>query len=120
MIDLNKAMYRVLIGGMILSSVTYVVGIFLVFFQGQSSLQTSIVHYQNLVKFINELVAFRSPAVLTLATIFVIATPITRVFISIVIFASNRNFKYVAVTAVVFLILITSILLGYLGHFAPQ
>jgi uncharacterized membrane protein len=120
MVDLNKAMYRVLMGGMILSSATYAVGIFLFFFRDQNSLQTSIVHYQSLVGFVTELLALRSPAVLTLATMFVIATPITRVLISIVVFASNRNFKYVAVTVVVFLILISSVLLGYLGHFTPQ
>jgi uncharacterized membrane protein len=120
MVDLNKAMYRVLMGGMILSSVTYVLGIFLFFLQDQNSLQTSIVHYQGLVGFVAGLLALRSPAVLMLATIFVIATPITRVFISIVVFASNRNFRYVAVTAIVFLILISSVLLGYFGHFTPQ
>ncbi len=41
-------------------------------------------------------------------------------FISILAFAANRNLKYVAVTVIVFLILISSILLGYLGHFTPE
>ena len=120
MVDLNKSMYRVLVGGMLLSTVTYVVGILLFFFRDQNSLQTPITHYQSLVEFVSGLVALRSTAVLTLATIFVIATPITRVFISILVFASNHNIKYVAVTAIVFLILITSLLLGYVGHFTPQ
>jgi uncharacterized membrane protein len=40
--------------------------------------------------------------------------------ISIFVFAFNRNPKYVAVTTIVLLILIGSILLGYLGHFTPQ
>ncbi|MGD0424552.1 MAG: DUF1634 domain-containing protein [Candidatus Bathyarchaeia archaeon] len=60
------------------------------------------------------------PERLTLATIILIATPITRVFISILTFAANRNLKYVAVTVIVFLILISSMLLGYLGHFTPE
>jgi uncharacterized membrane protein len=120
MVDLNRAMYRILMGGMILSSATYVLGIFLFFLQHQNSFQASVVHYESLAGFVTDLVMLRSPAVLTLATIFVIATPITRVMISILVFASNRNFKYVAVTATVFLILIGSVLLGYLGHFTPQ
>ena len=120
MVDLNKAMYDVLVGGMILSSVTYVLGIALFLTQSQNSLQAAIVHYQSVSEFVAGLIALRSAAVLTLATIFLIATPIVRVFISIVVFAFNRDVKYVAITSIVLLVLVVSILLGYLGHFAPQ
>jgi uncharacterized membrane protein len=111
-------MYHVLVDGMILSSALYVVGIIL--FLLQNPVQATITHYQNLSDFISGLVAYRSAAVLTLATVVLIATPITRVFISILTFAANRNLKYVAVTVIVFLILLTSILLGYVGHFTPE
>jgi len=120
MVDLNKAMYDVLMGGMILSSATYVLGIVLFLHQNPSPLQASVVHYQSVAQFIAALSALQSAAVLTLATVFLIATPITRVLISIFVFAFNRDAKYVAVTAIVFLILIASILLGYLGHFTPE
>ena len=120
MVNLNKAMYDVLMGGMILSSATYVLGIVLFLHQNQNPLQASVVHYQTVAEFIAALSVLRSSAVLTLATIFLIATPITRVLISIFVFAFNRNPKYVAVTCIVFLILMTSILLGYFGHFTPE
>jgi len=111
-------MYHVLVDGMILSSTFYAIGIIL--FLIQNPVQATITHYQNMAEFATGLVAGRSAAVLTLATVILIATPITRVFISILTFAANRNLKYVAVTVIVFLILISSMLLGYLGHFTPE
>jgi uncharacterized membrane protein len=120
MVDLNKAMYDVLTVGMSLSSATYVVGIILFLLQNQNPLQASVVHYQNSAEFIAALLTLRSAAVLTLATVVLIATPITRVLISIFVFAFNHNAKYVAVTTIVFLVLIASILLGYFGHFTPE
>jgi uncharacterized membrane protein len=120
MVDLNKAMYNILMGGMILSSVTYAVGILLFLIQNPNPLQATVVQYQSLAEFTTGLLAFQSAAVLTLATVFLIATPVTRVLISIFVFAFNHNPKYVAVTGIVFLILIGSILLGYFGHFTPS
>jgi uncharacterized membrane protein len=120
MVDLNKAMYDILMAGMILSGATYILGIALFFIQNQNPLQAAVVHYQSVTQFINALLAVQSAAVLTLATVFLIATPLTRVFISIFVFALNHNPKYVAVTSIVLAILIGSILLGYFGHFTPQ
>jgi len=120
MVDLNKAMYDVLMGGMLLSSATYVLGIVLFLHQNQNPLQASVVHYQSLTEFMAAISTLRAAAVLTLATVFLIATPITRVLISIFVFALNRNPKYVIITTIVFLILIASILLGYFGHFTPE
>jgi uncharacterized membrane protein len=111
-------MYSVLVGGMILSSVTYIIGIILFLLQNPS--QATITHYQTLTEFMAGLVTGQSAAVLTLATVILIGTPITRVFVSILAFAANRNRKYVAVTVLVLLILISSILLGYVGHFNPE
>jgi len=120
MANLNKAMYDVLVVGMILSSATYILGIVLFVLQNQNPLQTGISSYQTVAQFSTALFSFQSGAVLTLATIFLIATPITRVLVSIFVFAFNRNAKYVAVTTIVFLILMASILLGYFGHLTPQ
>lgn len=118
MADLNRIMYRVLVGGMILSSALYIVGV--VLFLLQTPVEAAITHYQNVTDFTRGLFAYRSAAVLTLATVFLIATPIARVFVSILAFAVNRNLRYVAITIIVFLILISSILLGYVGHFSPE
>ena len=118
--DLNRAMYDVLMGGMVLSSATYAVGIVLFLLQNSNALQANVVHYQSVAEFIAALLMLRAAAVLTLATVFLIATPITRVLVSIFVFAFNHNPKYVAVTTIVFVVLIASILLGYFGHFTPE
>ena len=118
--DLNKAMYDVLMGGMILSTATYIAGIALFLTQNPSPLQASIIHYQTATQFAAALSTLQSAAVLTLATVFLVATPIARVLVSIFVFALNRNTKYVAVTTIVFLILLLSIMLGYFWHFTPQ
>ena len=120
MVGLNEAMYDVLVGGMILSSATYILGIALFLVQNHNPLQATVVHYQTVIQFVNALSAFQSAAVLTLATVFLIATPLMRVLISIFVFASNHNPKYVVVTSIVLAILISSILLGYFGHFTPE
>ena len=120
MVDLNKAMYEILMGGMILSGATYILGIVLFLIQNQSPLQAAVIHYQSVMQFWNALLTLQSAAVLTLATVFLIATPLVRVFISIFVFALNHDPKYVAITSIVLAILIGSILLGYFGHFTPQ
>lgn len=119
MVDLNKAMYDVLVVGMISSTAIYILGLVLFLTQNYSPLQATVVRYSNVNEFAQQLVAMRSSAVLMLATIVLIATPIARVFLSIVVFAVNRDRKYVLVTGTVFIILIVSITLGYFGHFAP-
>ena len=119
-VNLNKAMYDVLVIGMILSGATYILGIILFVFQNQNSFQAGFEHYQTVTEFAVALLSFRSGAILTLATIFLIATPITRVVVSIFVFAFNHNAKYVVVTSIVFLILMASILLGYFAHLTIQ
>jgi len=118
--DLNKSMYAVLIIGMIFSTLTYVVGLILFFVQNPQPLEASLVQYASVGAWWQDLLSLQSAAVLTLATVILIATPITRVFVSIWVFAANRDRKFVMVTAVVALILLASLALGYVGHFQPQ
>lgn len=118
--DLNKSMYDVLIIGMILSTLTYVVGLILFFVQHPQPLEATLVQYPSVGAWWQDLLSFQSAAVLTLATVILIATPITRVFVSIWVFAANRDGRFVMVTVVVALILLASMALGYVGHFQPQ
>ena len=120
MIDLNKAMYDVLIIGMISSTVLYVLGLVLFFVQNALLAETKLIHYASVSQFFQQLLVLRSSAVLTLATMILLATPIMRVFISILVFTVNRDRKFVLITATVLIILLTSIALGYLGHFTPS
>ena len=109
-IDLNRSMYLVLVGGMTVSSIGYVLGLLLL---QNASLQTVMVHYETLAEFTHALVGFQAPAVLLLATVILIATPFARVFVSILVFMNNRDRKFMAITVLVFLILVASLLLGF-------
>ena len=109
-IDLNRSMYLVLVGGMIASSLGYVLGLLLL--QNNPPLQTAMVHYETLAEFTHALVGFQAPAVLMLATVILIATPFVRVFVSILVFMSNKDRKFMTITVLVFLILVASLLPG--------
>ena len=113
MFNLNKAMYRVLLVGMISSTALYVFGLILFFLQNANPMQTGITHYSSLGELAQQLLDLRAAAILTFATIVLIATPITRVFLSVVVFAINRDRKFVLITGIVVLILLLSIVLGY-------
>jgi uncharacterized membrane protein len=120
MADLSTAMYRVLVAGMLGSSFLYVVGLVLFFIQNSNPAQTNVAAYTNLGQFFTDLYALKAPAILTAATLVLVATPVSRVFISIVVFAKARDLKFVILTLTVFLVLMTSIALGYFGHFSPR
>ena len=113
MVDLNKSMYNILVVGMISSSILYVCGLVLFLIQNPNPIQTTMSHYSSLNEFVQQLLLLRASAILVLATIILIATPITRVFLSVVIFALNRDRKFVLVTGMVVLILLASMVLGY-------
>jgi uncharacterized membrane protein len=49
------------------------------------------------------------------ATVVLILTPVTRVMISIYAFFVDRDFKYVAVTSFVLLIMVATVVFGFLG-----
>lgn len=54
-------------------------------------------------------------SIVMLGLLVLIATPVLRVFVSIFIFASRRDFLYVAITSVVFILLVIGFLLGVAG-----
>jgi len=91
MFDLNKAMYRVLLVGMASSTLLYVFGLLLFFVQNANPMQTGISNYSNPGELIQQLSDLRAAAILTFATIVLIATPITRVLLSVAVFAVNRD-----------------------------
>lgn len=113
MVDLNRTMYAVLVVGMISSTVVYIFGLILFFLQNPNPMQATLVRYVSMNDFVQQLVALRASAILMVGTIFLIATPITRVFLSVLVFAANHDRKFVLVTGSVMLILIVSLILGY-------
>jgi uncharacterized membrane protein len=113
MVDLNKVMYDVLIIGMISSTIVYVFGLILFLLQNPNPLQATLARYGSLNEFAQQLIAMRASGVLMFGTMILIATPITRVFLSVLVFAANHDRKFVLVTGSVMLILVVSFLLGY-------
>ncbi len=116
MADLNKAMYTVLVVGMISSTAIYILGLILFILQNPNPMQATLVTYGSVNDFLQQIIALRASAILMVGTIVLIATPITRVFLSVLVFAANRDRKFVLVTGSVMLIMIVSLILGYFWH----
>lgn len=111
--DLNKTMYTVLVVGMLSSTAIYIFGLILFILQNPNPMQATLVRYSSMSDFVQRLISMRASAILMVGTIVLIATPITRVFLSILVFAVNHDRKFVFVTGSVMLILIVSLILGY-------
>ena len=62
--------------------------------------------------FIHDLYHIKGQALIIAGLLLLIATPIARVAISIVAFASERDWTYVAITGAVFILLILSLMAG--------
>ena len=91
-------------------------GLALLFAQGTISNQVRIdaaMSYPRTVgALLSGLLAFDPASVLVLGLLALIATPFTRVAVSIAAFAHERDWRYVAITAIVLAILVAGIVLG--------
>ncbi|MNT15146.1 hypothetical protein D3C72_1501860 [compost metagenome] len=61
------------------------------------------------------LLAMKSVAVIETGLLILILTPVLRVFVSLFVFWQEKDYRFVAITATVFIILIISFLLGKAG-----
>ena len=109
--------YRLLIGGMILSNVLFAAGMILALLRPKFVPLTSQwiraqYHWSTLIR---GLASGEPVPLLLLATLLLILTPLARVIVSIAAFASDRDYKYVVVTSAVMLVLLATIGLGFLG-----
>ncbi|WP_339819720.1 DUF1634 domain-containing protein [Paenibacillus sp. FSL R7-0216] len=64
---------------------------------------------------VSGLVAFKAAAVIQTGLLLLILTPVFRVFVSLFLFWAERDYRYVIITTVVFVILILSFALGKAG-----
>jgi uncharacterized membrane protein len=118
LVNLNRTMYYLLIIGSLASSALYVLG--LAFFVLQNPSPSASLPNFDPATFFMDLSALRPIAILALATIVLIGTPIARVFISIVVFAKNGEKRFVLITAVVFTVLMVGLVVGYFFHVSPS
>jgi uncharacterized membrane protein len=112
----EKAVGRVLRIGVILSATIICLGLVLLAAKGIITngmrIDAAIPYPRDLGALLSGLLALDPASVIVLGLVVLIATPITRVFVSIIAFALERDWRYVAVTAIVLAILIVGIALG--------
>ena len=109
--------YRMLIAGMIVSSVLFAIGIVLAMLHPQYVPLTSrwvrSEYHAGVV--VHGLLHGDPGAIMLVATVLLILTPVARVVVSIVAFLIDRDYKFVAETSFVFLVMIVTVILGELG-----
>jgi uncharacterized membrane protein len=109
--------YKVLLGGMIVSTVLFVAAI------ARGLMRPEFVpltpewvkqhyHWQVVVQGIR---SFDSTVIMLVATVLLICTPIARVVVSIYAFAVDHDRKFVVVTLIVLLVIILTVVLGLFG-----
>jgi uncharacterized membrane protein len=108
---------HVLRGGVVLGAI--VIGVGLVAFYARYGLNPSAmianVYPHSLDQTLLGLAHGTPQAIMVLGLLILLATPVVRVAVSIVAFALERDWTYVAITALVLLILLVSFLLGRAG-----
>lgn len=107
--DLNQVVHRVLVVGLIISTVFMLIGVGLALFL-QRDLPQAVPQLGDVWQ---RVLALRPSGFLALGLLVLIATPILRVIGSIAAFVYERDWRYAAITALVFAVMITSILLGH-------
>lgn len=109
--------YHVLVIGMSISTALFVIGIILALLNPHYIPLTTVwirEHYHWAVIF-SGLRNLNPAIVMMLATILLILTPVARVFVSILAFNADHDSKYVVVTSTVFLVIVLTVVLGWLG-----
>ncbi len=109
--------YRLLIAGMIVSSILFALGIVLSLLHPlYIPLSTRWVRSQYHVTTVVHGIMHGDPtAILLVATVLLILTPVARVVVSIVAFLVDHDYKFVVVTSIVFLVMVITVILGELG-----
>ena len=109
--------YRLLIAGMILSSVLFGIGLVLALLHPQYfPLTAKWAREQYHWAIIVHGLATGNPAsYMMIATVILILTPVFRVIVSIYAFFVDRDHKYVVVTSIVLFVIIVTVILGLFG-----
>ncbi|HUO17975.1 MAG TPA: DUF1634 domain-containing protein [Verrucomicrobiae bacterium] len=109
--------YRLLVTGMLISTILFVIGIILALLHPQYfPLSARWVRQQYHAGLIVHGLLHRQPSSFFLAgTVLLILTPIARVLVSIYAFWVDHDHKYVAVTSGVLAIIVVTVILGLFG-----
>ncbi|HUN87928.1 MAG TPA: DUF1634 domain-containing protein [Terriglobales bacterium] len=109
--------YRVLLGGMIVSSALFAVGLVLALLHPEHYPLTPdwVRSHYHLSIIWRGLRAFDPFTLMLVATALLILTPVLRVVISIFAFVEDRDWKFVVVTSIVLVVIVLSVVLSRLG-----
>jgi uncharacterized membrane protein len=109
--------YRVLIGGMIVSTCLFILGVALALAHPQFvPLKAAWIrqHYHWSV-LLHGLLSFNPTILMMLATLLLIATPVVRVVVSLYAFYVDRDYKFVVVTGLVLFVIVLTVILSRAG-----
>ncbi len=109
---INRVVAFILATGMYTTIGFYLVGLILLFIKGDSVPQVAQQYFHSFGDFFSSLFTLDPRAFLYLGTVSLILTPVSRVFISIFAFWKEKDFKFVGITAIVFLVIVASVLVG--------
>jgi len=117
MIKSNKAeemetiISNVLRFGVILSAIIIFIGLIIFLITGNSG-YTGNYYPTNPLEILKGLISLKSYAIILTGLLILILTPVFRVGVSIIVFFQEKDFLYVKITSLVFIILLISFVLG--------
>ena len=109
---INRVVSLILASGMYTTVVFYLIGLILFFVKGDSVPEVSKQYYGSFDSFVSSALSLQPRAFLFLGTITLILTPVSRVLISIFAFWKEKDKKFVVVTAIVFIVILSSMIFG--------
>jgi len=115
--NVYAVVYRVLLGGMVVSTVLFVIGLVRALLHPTYfPLTTRWIRDHYHWRVVVHGLATLDPVVLMMvATVLLILTPVARVVASIYAFYVDHDYKYVAVTSIVLLVMVLTLVLAQLG-----
>ncbi|MFZ1080652.1 MAG: DUF1634 domain-containing protein [Candidatus Kryptoniota bacterium] len=109
---INKVVSIILATGIYTTVGFYLIGLTLLFAKGDSIPEISKQYFHSFGSFLSGVLSLNPRSFLYLGTISLILTPVSRVLISIFAFWKEKDKRFVFVTAMVFFVIIASIVVG--------
>ncbi len=109
--EMEITISNVLRFGVILSAVIIFIGLSMFLITGSSGYNGNY-YPTNPLEILKGLLSFKSYAIILTGLLILILTPVFRVGVSIIVFFQEKDFLYVKITSLVFIILLISFVLG--------
>ncbi len=116
---INRIVSTILASGMYATVGFYLIGLFLLFVKSDAVPEVSKQYFHSFGSFLSGVLNLNARPFLYIGTITLMLTPISRVLVSIFAFWLEKDKKFVIVTAVVFIIIMSSVLVGSVFRINP-